>query len=146
MRLQTAQSCKITEAARSESKCPNEGPRLSAARAPHSSSLTPDEVRFFLHTTFLFLFPLKQFKYTVFCKMRIFFFIIQTCFSNLDTLQSTSNEAPSLELDPCIYYNMNPLSQSSSPQCTGVHELINVRIYRAVPSSIHQIREAGSGF
>ena len=75
-----------------------------------------------------------------------FFFIIQTCFSNLDTLQSTSNEAPSLELDPCIFYNMNPLSQSSSPQCTGVHELIKVRIYRAVPSSILQIREAGSGF
>lgn len=40
-------------------------PPLSSPR-PDSSSLTPDESRFFLSHYFHVLFPLKQFKYTVF--------------------------------------------------------------------------------
>lgn len=119
MAANCAQSCEITEAPRTESKRPSEGPHLSAAHAPDSSSLTQDEICFF-HTIFMFLFPLKQFKYTVFWKTRIFF--SQTCFSNLDTLQSTSNEAPILEIDPCIYEPFKSKFFPTMYWCTRVYK------------------------
>ena len=78
------------------------------ARGPTSQQPTPPtpppwhQIRFvfFFHTTFMFFSHWNSLN-ILFSEKREFFF--QTCFSNLDTLQSTSNEAPILEIDPCIY-------------------------------------------
>ena len=133
-----AQPCKITDAPRSESKCPSNGPHLSVAHSSHSSSqssLRPDEIRFFLLHYFHVSFSIQTVWMSIFSFLKNKnFFTSWICFSNSDILQSTYNVAPILETDPCVHYNMKSLRQSSTPQYTGVHEFINIRIYIAVPS------------